>query len=310
MESQTGTNQEKRAEGLYLVAPHGRLIFEEGGKRAVAKPNFEPGSASGDLRGEWVVVSKEEGRGLAFGVATLGEPEEVSLGEFDARFEEHRVSREERLRWWPGAKTLWLYPVERAEPYAEPKRVRVPPGVQTRMREVEPEGEKSRADLLLEKLAGLPDRFVWVPDFVSLTGSQIYAAKDREPNDADVILRAEEADDSFYIEEERAGAKVPLDAAFALKLERLLKDLLNTKRVQYTNNPYGPNWKHLPLYDLCLVRKPELRYREMNEPDFASLEHKECAFRCKVILLNRQETGESGLFKYEVGLLQDCVDEL
>jgi ATP-dependent DNA ligase len=254
--SEKANIQTEKARGLYLVEPHGEMVAD-GRKKAVAK------SRRFDLEGGWVLVSGK----LAYGTVTLGAPEEVGLDEFDARFEEHRVTPEERRRWWPAAKTLWIYPVKRFEPYPKPKRVRVPPGTQTVMREVSLEGEKTRADLLLERLAGLPDSFVWVPDFVSLTGSQIYAAKDREPNDADVILRAQETEGGFEL-------RVPVDAAFALKLERLLKESLGAPHVQYTGNPYGPNWMHLPLYDLCLVRKPELVYRELNEPAFATTMYK------------------------------------
>jgi len=48
----------------------------------------------------------------------------------------------------------------------------------------------------------------------------------------------------------------------------------STEGVQYTANAYGPNWKHLPLYDLALVRKSRLAYVEPNEAEFAAMEYK------------------------------------
>jgi hypothetical protein len=238
--------------GLYLVPPHGELIAS-GKKKSIAK------SRQFALEGKWILVSGK----FAYGTMKLGEPEKVSTREFDDKYEDHLVSRQDRLRWWPNARELYLYPVLDFEGYAKPKKVEVPPGVQTVMREVD---FKQRSDDLLGKLDGLPDKFVWIPDFVALTGSQIYA-KSREPRDVDIILRAETAEDGEHFQ-------VPVDGAMALKLERVLCDLLGTEEVQYTANAYGPNWKHLPLYDLALVRKSELKYYEPDEAEFAAMEYK------------------------------------
>jgi 2'-5' RNA ligase len=114
--------------GLYLAPPHGALLFD-GKKRSVAKAHPLDGLAGNDL----TLVSGP----AAFGTVRLGEPETVSLEEFDARFEEHRVWPRERERWWPGAQELLLYPVEQFEPFEEPKPVAIPNGVQTLMSEVQ-----------------------------------------------------------------------------------------------------------------------------------------------------------------------------
>ncbi len=364
--------------GLYLVPPHGELIAK-GEKTSIAK------SRRFDIEGDWVLVSGK----LAYGTMTLGEPSEVGLEKFDEQFDEHRVEKAERRRWWPDKKTLWLYAIESFKPYPEPRKVEVPPGVQTTMDRVEFEGQKqvesalkvriaqtqaeaekgfsarddialdeglilplrcdqglwmrdtrvplkaafldgdykvlevidlkplsedvrmppqgtayalearpswfemvgleagdvvvpqrakavgTRADILLEKLNDLPEKFVWIPDFVSLTGSQVYA-KNREPNDTDIVLRAQDLDDRFYVVDKEADLQVPVDGSFALKLERLLIDKLGTKRVQYTNNAYGPGWSSAPLYDLCLVKREPLTLVDIGrrEPAFAEMEYK------------------------------------
>lgn len=248
----------EKAKGLYLVPPHGELIAT-GRKTAVAK------SREFGLEGDWVLVSGKQ----AWGNLALGEPEEVSLAEFDSRFPEHQVSVKARLRWWPDAESLWLYGVERFEAYLEPRRVEVRAGVQMKMGALKFEDEKSRATSTLQKLSALPSQFVWIPDFVSLTGSQLYAKEGHEPRDVDVVLRAEPDVDGFEL-------SVPLDASFALKLERLLKDKLDSDAVQYIGSPTGPVFDYAPLYDLCLVRRPKLEVVSVaeREPEFAEQQYK------------------------------------
>jgi len=112
--------------GLYLVEPHGRLIYD-GRKTAIAKSKHVP------LTGSWVIVSKEQGIGLAYGVAQVGEPRIVTLKTFDSDFESHRVTLKERTRWWPDAAELYLWPIRSFEVYSQPRRVNVPPGTKTIM---------------------------------------------------------------------------------------------------------------------------------------------------------------------------------
>lgn len=245
-----------KARGLYLAPPHGEWIAT-GRKTAVAK------SREFGLEGDWVLVSGKQ----AWGNLTLGVPEEVTLADFDSRFAEHQVSVKARRRWWPDAKSLWLYGVEGFEAYSEPRRVEVPPGVQTKMGSVT--FEKTRATGALQKLSTLPAQFVWIPDFVSLTGSQLYAEEGHEPADVDVVLRAEGDETGFDLH-------VPLDASFALKLERLLKDKLDSDAVQYIGSPTGPAFDYAPLYDLCLVRRPKLEVVSVaeREPEFAEQQYK------------------------------------
>ena len=77
--------------GLYLVHPHGQLIYS-GDKTAILK------SKPFSLQGDWVLVSKVSGRGRAYGIVTLGSPQRLSPAEADAQYEKHRVQRKDRLR--------------------------------------------------------------------------------------------------------------------------------------------------------------------------------------------------------------------
>lgn len=111
---------------------------------------------------------------------------------------------------------------------------------------------------LCEKYGGsVPDFFIWIPEFVSCTGSSVYA-HERTPNDLDLILRAEPAKEGFFL---------PLDACLALKVSRILqKDLTwnhSFQRLEYT-----------PLWDLGLILRDSLEPHIINEPDFAKLYYK------------------------------------
>jgi len=125
----------KQTRGLYLVPPHGELIAT-GAKSAIVKSKYVPGHKLFDLRGDWMLVSKVDGVGLGLGDMTLGEPVERSLEDFDTKESRHRVSRVDRMRWWPEYETLWEYPIEGFKEYAEPLAVDVPAGVQTVMSSV------------------------------------------------------------------------------------------------------------------------------------------------------------------------------
>lgn len=114
-------------EGLYLAPPHGELLYSRR-KGAVAKHRPFPELENGTF----VLVSGSR----AYGVVALGDAEEVTPEEFDARFDEHRVTTKERAKWWPEAESLWLYPVKHFVPLELPVDVAVPSGVQTFLDEV------------------------------------------------------------------------------------------------------------------------------------------------------------------------------
>ena len=119
---------EKR--GLYLAAPHGRLVYD-GEKRVIAT------ARKFDLVGERVVCSTEQGVGLAFGIAQVGDPALIDAKTFDDRFSEHRVPKASRLKWWPTKETLYLYPIQQFEPFSSPRRIEISPGTIMDMKELD-----------------------------------------------------------------------------------------------------------------------------------------------------------------------------
>lgn len=112
---------------IYLVKPHGEMI-KSGSKTAIVKSEF--------LRekiGEPLYLAQED---LIYGIIKLGQPEEITIEEFTKRFNEHRITEEERLAWWPKADMLYLYPVTVLKKFARPKRYEYKPGAQTFINDV------------------------------------------------------------------------------------------------------------------------------------------------------------------------------
>lgn len=115
--------------GLYLASPHGSLIYD--GKKTSIATNRRT-----SITGERLLCSKEDGVGLAFGIASVGEPALLDIPSFDAQVKSHQVSRSSRERWWPDAQHLYNYPILRFAPFPAPIEVPVEPGVTMDMGEV------------------------------------------------------------------------------------------------------------------------------------------------------------------------------
>lgn len=111
--------------GLLLVEPHGKLIHQKKKRAIVKKRRLE-------IAGERMLLISG---GKAWGEITLGEPEEIDLDLFVARARKHRIRKEEREEWWPGAKEFWYWPISKFKKYKPPVPVETPQGPQTIIRE-------------------------------------------------------------------------------------------------------------------------------------------------------------------------------
>jgi len=92
--------------------------------------------------------------------------------------------------------------------------------------------------------------FVVVPGFVSLVGSTLTGQDGDPAKDVDLLVRADE-----------------VDPKVAVKLERLFPPEMQGK-VHVVGDAQGPNWKHLPLYDLVARKREKLVAVEVDEPDY------------------------------------------
>lgn len=112
----------QKLEGIYLVPPHAKWIYE-GKKKAIVKSKNFKNKIGQDL----YLLSKE----FAYGIIKLKESKEISLKEFDDLRSEHLISEEERLAWWPSKKVLYYYPIGVVKLFEEPRRYNWQEGIQT-----------------------------------------------------------------------------------------------------------------------------------------------------------------------------------
>lgn len=114
--------------GLYLVAPHGELIWR-GRKRAIVK------SVRFTMHiGEPLFLLSDN---LCYGVIKLDSPVEINLKEFRELTPKHLVSEEEREEWWPEKKKLYYYPMMVDKLFDTPRKWKYEPGVQIFVKHVE-----------------------------------------------------------------------------------------------------------------------------------------------------------------------------
>lgn len=231
--------------GLYLVPSHGELIYQ-GKKTAIVKArDFQRCQQFN------ILCSGPH----AFGFARFKPPRLVPVSALAELRDLHRVSDAERETWWPNATKLYFYELRDFVPFDEPRPVKLPRGVQIFIDEVTfvspSQGEgphrEDRLSALISQAQDLPD-FVWVPDFVSITGSTIFA--ERDPHDMDVVIRADK-----------------VDTLLSVKLDRVLRQLFQ-RPPHLILERSGPNWPFLPIYDLVLRKKDRFQVVPINEPEF------------------------------------------
>lgn len=63
------------------------------------------------LTGTHMLIVKDDNGYSVPGSVVIGEPQTVTLAEFDARVKEHGVSVAQRRRWWPSEEVLMLHPL-------------------------------------------------------------------------------------------------------------------------------------------------------------------------------------------------------
>jgi len=120
---------------------------------------------------------------------------------------------------------------------------------------------------IIDKFKNLPS-FVWIPNFINLAGSVLYPKAEERggANDIDIVVRAEREENGDYI--------IRLDKSLRLKIDRILKENLGHRSIDWLDSTYGPNWRYLPLFDLVLKPVSKLEIQEIDEPEFAEIFYK------------------------------------
>jgi hypothetical protein len=129
-----------------------------------------------------------------------------------------------------------------------------------------------KRDLAAEakKLEKFPDKITVCPDYLSITGSEVWR-EDGEPNDVDVVVK------------EQADKFTP---GVWLKVTRLIKDLLGPDKIAHLiEAAAGPCWDHIPLYDLALVRQGKLERKCVDSEQL-----KERLYKADSALMQQAET--------------------
>lgn len=114
--------------GLYLVEPHGELIWR-GRKKAVVKSVRFVSHI-----GEPLYLLSDK---LCYGIIKLDSPVEISLKEFADLAPKHLVSEEEREQWWSGKRKLFYYPAIIEKLFETPRKWKYETGVQNFVKHVE-----------------------------------------------------------------------------------------------------------------------------------------------------------------------------
>ncbi len=135
--------QAKLAEGLYLVEPHAEMIWS-GGKTAIVK------SRRFEVEGKRYILVSDGPGGKAWGKIELHPPKVITLDDFEKLRDQHLVTEAERLEWWKGYDKLYFYNIKYFVPFDQPKKVKVPRGVQTFIRDVELAAGWSSAEIKID----------------------------------------------------------------------------------------------------------------------------------------------------------------
>jgi len=117
----------KETPGIYLTAPHGELICKGKKKLIVKSRDFSDMT----MKPLYLVSDKK-----VYGIIKLREPEKISLEQFDDLNKEHRITEQEREKWWPSKETLFAYKFNVLEMFAKPKDYAPPKGVQVFIKDV------------------------------------------------------------------------------------------------------------------------------------------------------------------------------
>jgi len=118
-------------------------------------------------------------------------------------------------------------------------------------------------DIYAESSLGELPEFVFIPDFVQLTGSTVY--RNKEPDDLDVVLKIPRGVFDKIVESNRDILDM-----LRLKLERIFEAKGIKRPVHLVPSSTGSNWDHIPIYDLVL-RPCAGDKEEVEEPDFKDL---------------------------------------
>lgn len=111
----------KNTEGLYLVAPHGKMIWQ-GNKTIIVKSKEFRGS----LGKSYYLIEGNR----CYGIIKIKSIHSINLEKFKELFLKHRITDEERYKWWMNKQILFAYEFELIKKFKEPRYIEKPKGIQ------------------------------------------------------------------------------------------------------------------------------------------------------------------------------------
>lgn len=106
--------------GLYITEPHASLLYQDKQKAIIKTRLFKR------LEEQNILVSKDK----AYGVIQFNPPEKIDVDEFRKRYEDHKISNEERENWWGEKDNFFIYTIKEFEKFEQPKLIKSVSGAQ------------------------------------------------------------------------------------------------------------------------------------------------------------------------------------
>lgn len=191
-----------------LTRPHGFLVWR-GKQQAIASPTPLP---VGD-----VMITSD---GEAFGVATLGQPAQMALSEFEREEGKHCIRPEERQLLWPKVEAFYVHSIKAWKGFNEPQPI---------ADDYEPTDEEAG---LIEKGRRLPKTIIIDPEAVTLTEGGFMVREEAKGNELSILLEATFG--SSELTESEGEKALPL---YSLALVRR-PTLRYVKKKEVTEMPY------------------------------------------------------------------------
>lgn len=264
-----------------LERPHGFLIWR-GKQTAIGSKDKLP------VGEPLVIISDSE----AYGTLTLKEPAQMAVKVFDSQEQSrsHCIRPEERKQWWPDATALWVHDIESFEKLDEMAPVEITKSngllCEIEYRDVVPLSDDEAA--LVEQVRRLPKQIILSPNAVALTGAKFY-----------------DCEDSYILTDELAASILP---AFKSKLEGALRAVCNLQEINYASQG---DCKHMPIYQLALVRLPrfdiqgegELKKKEVVAVESSKQEEADMPYE-----IQERNDGQWCVIKTETGEEEHCYE--
>jgi len=112
--------------GIYLPKPHAEMIWTGEKKLIIKAKNYK------NMVGKPLYYMDDE---FSYGILELKKPKQISLKEFKKLKDKHKITEQEKNKWWDGKESFYAFEFEILDRFEDPKDVEVPVGTQTFVKE-------------------------------------------------------------------------------------------------------------------------------------------------------------------------------